>query len=416
MVEIRQNNMIAAFVELLLAGFVCVFFTGSNALTAEVSQGDWGAPKVQVLQEKGGWSIEGTKNRVRLSSSDLRMTVHTPGRTWSMMPSLAGDLVVEDSGSRLSLRLADAGKKEISQYRTGFKTGLRIVLEDFSHKDKKLDMQISLTVCLESEREELVCELIAAEKNATIMECFWPGGVADGSFDYTVAPFMQGMLLPKDWAKKVWLYNTVCYGRGLYMPWWGHQQGSSAMLVLIETPEDAGCRFEHPAGGPTKMELRWIHSLGRLAYPRRVRLCFFDEGNYVTMAKRYRRHVLETGHFVSLKEKIARNPLVGKLIGSPVIHTSILYHIQPESSYYHKDEPEKNHRVVSFDDRARQLRQLSGKGIKHSALSGSGRLGRHEEFCRDLREVGLCLCNPRPVQGLLPRRKVIRSAPHYTRP
>ena len=57
------------------------------------------------------------------------------------------------------------------------------------------------------------------------------------------------MLLPKDWANKVWLYNTVTYGRGLYMPWWGHQKGGSGMLLLIETPEDSGCRFEHPAGG-----------------------------------------------------------------------------------------------------------------------------------------------------------------------
>lgn len=144
------------------------------------------------------------------------------------------------------------------------------------------------------------------------------------------------------------------------------------MLVLIETPDDAGCRFDHPAGGPTRMELRWVHSLGRLAYPRRVRLCFFDKGNYVTMAKRYRRHVRETGHFVSLKEKIARTPLVSKLIGSPVIHTSILYHIQPESSYYHKDEPEKNHQYVTFDKRAEQLRQLYEKGIKRAYVHLDG--------------------------------------------
>jgi len=204
------------------------------------------------------------------------------------------------------------------------------------------------------------------------MECFWPQAVSNSCFDYTVVPFMQGMLLRKDWPKKVRLYNTVCYGRGLYMPWWGHQKGNSAMLVLLETPEDAGCRFEHPAGGPTKIELRWIHSLGKLAYPRRVRLCFFDKGNYVTMAKRYRRHVLEIGHFVSLKEKIARNPLVGKLVGSPVVHTNILYHIQPESSYYHKDEPAKNHQLVSFDERARQLRQLSKKGIKRAYVHLDG--------------------------------------------
>jgi len=33
----------------------------------------------------------------------------------------------------------------------------------------------------------------------------------------------------------------------------------------------AGCRFEHPAGGPTRIEVRWVHLLGRWAYPRRVR-------------------------------------------------------------------------------------------------------------------------------------------------
>ena len=300
------------------------------------------------------------------------MTVHTGKRTWSMIPSFSGDLIVERSGERLSLRLADAATKHFTPYETGFKSGLKVSLAGFVHKDQQIDLQIALFVCLEGEQEELVCELIATEKTAVVLECFWPQGVSNECFDTTVVPYMQGMLLPKDWSKKVRLYDTMCYGRGLYMPWWGHQNGSCAMLVLIETPDDAGCRFDHPAGGPTKMELRWVHSLGRLAYPRRVRLCFFDEGNYVTMAKRYRRHVRETGHFVSLKEKIARNPLVGKLIGSPVIHTSILYHIQPDSSYYHKDEPEKNHQLVTFDRRAEQLRQLAEKGFKRAYVHLDG--------------------------------------------
>ncbi len=373
MVKIRQNNAhcplknvrgrISLSVGLLFLVYMYIFPADSATLAAD-KQNNWGAPEVKVFQREGKWIIEGQRNRIELNPSDLQMTVYARSRTWSMIPSFSGDLIVENSGARLPLRLADAGKKEISPYQTGFKTGIKIALEGFTCKDKKIDLQILLFICLEVEQEELVCELIAAEKTTTIIECFWPQALADNCFDYTVVPFMQGMLLGKDWPKKAWLYNTVSYGRGLYMPWWGHQQGKSAMLVLLETPEDAGCRFEHPAGGPTKIELRWIHSLGRLAYPRRVRLCFFDKGNYVTMAKRYRRHVLETGHFVSLKEKIARNPLVGKLIGSPVIHTSILYHIQPESSYYHKDEPAKNHQLVSFDARAKQLRQLSDKGIK----------------------------------------------------
>jgi len=356
----------------VLLFIVSLYFFSAGSTTMAAQQDDWGTPKVQVLQEEGKWTIKGLKNRVELNLSDLQMTVYAGSGKWSMIPSFSGDLIVENSGARLSLRLADAGKKEILPYQTGFKTGIKINLEDFASKDKKLDVQIQLFICLEGEDEELVCDFIAAEKNTTILECFWPQAVADDCFDYTVVPFMQGMLLPKDWAEKVWLYNTVTYGRGLYMPWWGHQKDKSAMLFLLETPEDGGCRFRHPAGGPTKIELRWIHSLGKLAYPRRVRLCFFENADYVDLAKRYRRHVRRTGHFVSLKEKIARNPLVGKLVGSPVVHTSILYHIQPESSYYHKDDPAKNHQVVSFNERAKQLRQLSGKGIKRAYVHLDG--------------------------------------------
>jgi hypothetical protein len=366
------NNKAAARLSILFAVLLSGRFTGLVGKAVETAQDDWGHPQVQVLQQEGKWTISGQKNRVCLNPSDLQMTVYAQDRTWSMIPSFPGDLVIENSGARLPLRLADARKKEISTYDTGFKTGLKIALADFVHNDTETDLQISLFICLEGKQEELVCELIAMEKTATILECFWPQAITDSSFDFTVVPFMQGMLLPKDWPKKVWLYDTVCYGRGLYMPWWGHQKGKSAMLVLIETPEDAGCRFQHPAGGPTKIELQWIHSLGKLAYPRRVRLCFFDDGNYVTMAKRYRQHVRETGHFVSLKEKIARNPLLDKLIGSPVIHTGILSHIQPESSYYHKDDPAKNHQLTTFDERAQQLRQLATKGVKRAYVHLDG--------------------------------------------
>jgi len=117
---------------------------------------------------------------------------------------------------------------------------------------------------------------------------------------------------------------------------------------------------------------RWVHSLGRLQYPRRLRFCFFDKGNYVTLAQRYRRYVKETGHFVSLAEKIARNPLVAKLIGSPVVHTSILYHIQPESQYYHKDDPAKNDQLATFDERADQLRKLAEMGVPRAYVHLDG--------------------------------------------
>lgn len=183
---------------------------------------------------------------------------------------------------------------------------------------------------------------------------------------------MQGMLLPKEWPQRVWLYDTISYGRGLYMPWWGHQKGDSAAMVILETPSDGGCHFSHPAGGPTRIGARWVHSLGKMSYPRRARLCFFRKGDYVTLAKRYRHYVIENGSFVSLNEKISRSPIVRRLIGSPVIHTGILTHIQPESSYYNKEDPKKNHYYVSFDKRAEQLRALKKMGVNQAYVHLDG--------------------------------------------
>jgi hypothetical protein len=351
---------------------LCLVLSYSTARAVQIAQDEWGAPKVQVQQKEAKWIIHGLRNRVELNPSDLQMAVSAQGQAWSMIPSFSGDLVIEKDGKRRTLCLADASKKLVSPYRTGFKTGIKISLEDFHYDGAEIDLQITLFICLEGQQEELVCELVPLEKDASILECYWPGAVAAASFDATVVPFMQGMLLPKDWPKKVWLYNQVCYGRGLYMPWWGHQNGKSAMLFLIETPDDAGCHFQHPSGGPTRMQLRWIHSLGKFQYPRRVRLCFFNKGNYVDMAKRYRRHVKEMGHFVSLQEKIVRTPLLKKLIGCPVIHTDILYHIQPESRYYDKDEPAKNHQLTTFEKRAEQLRQLAKNGIKRAYVHLDG--------------------------------------------
>jgi hypothetical protein len=99
------------------------------------------------------------------------------------------------------------------------------------------------------------------------------------------------------------------------MSWWGFQKASSPRMIIVESPDDAAYTFSHPAGGPTSMGPTWRPQLGRFGYLHSMRMVFLSKGNYVTMAKRYRRHVIESGQFVSLKDKIARNPIVGNLIG-----------------------------------------------------------------------------------------------------
>jgi len=334
-----------------------------------------GSPAIRVFQEGNVWRIAGERNAVGLDLDALRLTVTTPSGKWTMRPSFEGDLLLGDAAGRPlgAFRLASAVRKSAAPYRAGLQKGIMVSLAGFrSAAGTVLDASLELFIGLEGGDGDLVCRALAGDGDVRVRELLWPATFEPGTFTATVVPFMQGMLLPKDWPQAVRLYDTMSYGR-LYMPWWGFTRSSGSALVLLETPDDAGCRFDHPAGGPTSVDVRWVHSLGRWAYPRVVRFAFLDDtAGYVGLAKRYRRFIVESGRFVSLREKIDRNPLVGKLIGAPVIHTSILYHIQPQSSYYDKKDPAKNHQLVTFDERVRELEALAARGVHRAYIHLDG--------------------------------------------
>ncbi|HOY57941.1 MAG TPA: DUF5696 domain-containing protein [Verrucomicrobiota bacterium] len=330
------------------------------------------AISVRTDGPNGPWRVEGRRQRLELDPANLGCRVVSGATVWRLRPSQPGDLRVVQAGKAIQLELAAAAQKTIAPYDTGFQTGLKIELGGFRDGSEPLDLTIQLFLCLEGPDEDLTATAIASDGAARVEHCDWPSGLVSESFDATAVPFMQGMLLPKTWPEKTWLYDTLSFGRGLYQPWWGHQQGGAAMLVILETPDDGGCHFEHPAGGPTHIGPRWVNSLGRWSYPRRARLCFLEQGDHVDLAKRYRRHALATGRFVSLREKIARSPRVARLIGAPVVHTSILYHIQPESSYYKKDDPAHNDQLVTFEARARELEALASRGVTNAYVHLDG--------------------------------------------
>ena len=350
-----------------------------------VSRAERGAPVVDVTQSAGAWVISGQKNRVTLNASDLAIQVQAGPVTWRLAPSLKDDMLVKSRGEEFYVRLRDAGSIQIEPYDTGFKTGVKISLQQFVHHGQlkggvPLDLRLYLTVCLEGQDEELVFDISAAEGEAVLRQLDWPKELdAKEVFDFTVLSNRWGTLLPRDWPKE---YNPIramtkegtvdpkdvsvvesnlieCWS----MSWWGFQKGASAMMMIVETPDDAAYKFQHPAGGPTVMGARWRATLGRFGYPRTTRMTFFTKGNYVTMAKRYRRHVMDLGQFVSLKEKIAREPLVKELIGTPHTRLHILTNYREGGFRYDPKNKERNFRVVTFDQQAEQLRKLKARGI-----------------------------------------------------
>jgi uncharacterized protein DUF5696 len=350
----------------------------------------WGAPVVNVAQETGRWRIDGRRVKVALNAKDLALEIAAGPAKWTMVPSGGQDMRVRSKGKDASVRLADAPRADIERFDTGYKTGVKLVLSGWPEAP---GLKLYLTVALEGKDEELAFDVAAEEGVTTIRRLDWPTALDGREVDHTILNHWRGILLPRTWPQA---YNPIrtdneyrkdtseiqsdvieCWSAS----WWGFQKGPSAMMVLVETSDDAAYRFEHPAGGPTVIGPRWRAQIGRLGYPRAARMIFFDKGNYVDLAKRYRRYALETGLHVSLKQKIAASPIVEQLIGNVESRISILRDIVPESRLYNKEDTTKNYRLTTFDERAKQLRELKAKGVEkfHVVLTGWGRLGYDRE-------------------------------------
>jgi hypothetical protein len=352
-----------------------------------LSREQWGAMPVRVTQTAGKWTITGKNNKVILSESDLALNVQTKSTQWTMLPSAHGDLIAKSHGEQVSLQLANA-KKTIVPFDTGFKTGVQIRLSGWQNKGKPLDLELFLTVCLQGRDEELIFDIVASERETTLRQLDWPAALDARDVDYTLLSNGRGTLLPRSWPKEYYPIRSITPEGKIAatdhsllqshvieswsMSWWGFQRGRSGLMLIVETPDDAAYQFSHPAGGPTVIGPRWRAQLGRFGYMRTVRMVFVADGDYVDMAKRYRRYVMDTGLFVSLREKIARTPAVADLFGVPQTRVSILRNLVPTSDRYDTKDPSKNYSLTTFDERVRQLRELKGKGIDRLLVYVSG--------------------------------------------
>ena len=395
----------------------------------------WGAAVVDVSHDadKRVWNLQGKKHSVQLNEKTLALKIQTGPTVWSMVPSGANDMLIKSGDDEFPMSLADAGRIDIVPYDAAFKTGVKIKLDDWPGKSGRVNLPLYLTVALEGPDDELVFDIAADEREAKVRRLDWPTALDSKDIDFTVLSNGRGALLPRNWPK--WYHpirakdsettevqsNVI---ESWSMSWWGFQKGQSAMMVIVETPDDAAYQFEHPAGGPTVIGPRWRESLGNFAIRAACRMCFFDEGNYVDLAKRYRRYAMDTGLFVSLAEKIARRPIVKELIGTPQTRVGILTNIKSDSLKYNKTHPSANHRLTTFDDRAKQLAQMKAAGSIDLVvvLTGwphegydrqhpdelppapeAGGVGRHEAAGRHVPRTRLPLQPARSIPRLLHR-------------
>ncbi|NUM53126.1 MAG: hypothetical protein HUU46_05730 [Candidatus Hydrogenedentes bacterium] len=320
-------------------------------------------------ESDGAWTISAPSLTVTLAKSDLGITVKTPEAAWQFAPCEDRDIVMPGK----AIGLLKAGARNVEEFRTGYSVGLIAVFSEFAEAPG-----LEVRLCLNVIGNALVCEFIATDDGQTFTDVYWPKAIVTGitANDVAVIPHMQGMLLPGDWHQEIKQHSLV-NSRTLYMPWWGHlangvRGAGPGVVAIIETPDDAGADYRHAPGGPTVVAPYWAPSLGKMRYQRVIRYIFDDDATYVTLAKRYRQHVQETGRFVSLSEKALRTPNVNEVIGRPVIHIGALYHFVREASLFNKERIENNHGLTTFEELANGLNELKVRGVEDAYIHLDG--------------------------------------------
>lgn len=282
------------------------------------------------------------------------------------------------------------GKKYVSTYRllssalkkTVEKSEDKIVCryENYVAFGKKLPFALICTAEVTGDNSVTFSLKAENETGYDIQEVYFPApfnSKEKGEISYHIDSMRQGFLLPDGYKEN--FASTFAYSHYLrkintgdcYMPVWGRVCDGNTFTAIVETPYDA-CMFS--SFGRRKSfvnSVHWLSSLGKLSYERKIRFIFHEKGDYNTVAKDYRKYLIETGEFKSIDDKIKQNKNIEKLIGCPVLHHKIYSKINEKSKFYDKDGT--NEILFStFYERAEQIKKLKELGLQKLYIHTDG--------------------------------------------
>lgn len=265
-------------------------------------------------------------------------------------------------------------------------TELAMTFDGFRALVKKLDIAYKLSVRI-YDGGKVTFTIGALRENAGkyLRSINWPGTFnmvgARKDDSYTVGAYRQGfMLCDRNDNKFKTKLTMTTFVRDVntgdcYMPLWGRVSGVKGYCGYMADGNDAGVFSSYGKGMCILSSPYWFSSLGKLGYDRETIFKFYNKCDYNDFAKEYRAYLIDKGEFVTIKDKLAANPNVAKLIGTPVIHTNIFTTTQPESQMY---TPETAHKLfATFQERADAFSKFKELGLDKAYihLDGWGKLG-----------------------------------------
>jgi len=309
--------------------------------------------------------------RVRVRPDNLTITVDdlATQQTWGSDPweNSAGRVQLRGKhGETVSLSLSAATQKKVEALPGGSaQDGVQIVLAEFrsrmgpvrQDRDPGAHLSLGLQILLARDRPDLTLRVQQLKNESPYWDVEtveWPlrlfpvRTVEDDG--YVVFAEQEGMLIPSRFDQAGyfrylnWIWERIAGQAAVFeqssMPWFGARKGESSFLCIIETPDDVAYGViandvrapEQPPAPASAIPTAttalyaprlsavwpyWRSVKGELGYPRVAHYIFQPHGGYVEMCKTYRKYAAKTGRLVTLKQKIAANPDVEKLVGAP---------------------------------------------------------------------------------------------------
>lgn len=307
------------------------------------------------------------KNIILKADDKGFFTIHAEERLWQQDKQIrplirrqAGDLYFDQASSIIT-----------TPFETGLGRGLRTLYKGFEGENTAFET----LVWVEEATGHLHCEFVPLALDQAL-SVQWPSPfMADEAGSYAALTHLQGYLLPVDWPEEgpqLPFGGQMC-SCGAYMPWFGEVTTQGGYLCYVRQPWDSAYECRHPAGGPTRMLVKHLPSLGKMEGSRQLTYVFTPAGSdYVTLCKVYRGFAEEAGLAVTLREKQMRCASLSRLIGSSVLHVEVKSHVTPDSAYYDRENPEKNDSLHTFDERAALVERLTKEGVGRMYLHLDG--------------------------------------------
>ena len=184
---------------------------------------------------------------------------------------------------------------------------------------------VSCSFELDENKPEILFTLDAADKSQPFANLGFPYPFQPQSGDRIIVPMNEGISYPVE--EPNIHFSLITYGgHGICMAFWGVCEdvvknpalSGSAYMAIYETPDDARLEVKPCNANDTGLLTAgavWESQKGTLGTSRKLRYIFFDGSDnvqaHVTICKRYREYVKQTGLWVPFDEKVRCVPARG---------------------------------------------------------------------------------------------------------